>query len=151
MSDIREMLAKSLAHSRRGVCARVSEGDRAQADDLLAVYLVVPRAEITGIEYGWRDLADPSRTVTCDGATRDWAVGAAQAAERNSDVGRRAEPVERPAMPWSTIETAGTDSPITDAEYGCGYEWDHTIRPGTAECQECGAEIFDDEDGDADA
>lgn len=34
---------------------------------------------------------------------------------------------------------------------GCGYEWDHTIPTGENVCTECGAEIFDDEDGDSDA
>ncbi|MEU2106453.1 hypothetical protein [Nocardia sp. NPDC019255] len=35
-----------------------------------------------------------------------------------------------------------------DAEMGgCGYEWDHTIPVGESVCIECGAEVFDDEDG----
>lgn len=42
-----------------------------------------------------------------------------------------------------SIETEQDDE-ITE---GCGYEYDHTLREGDAECQECGAEIaLDDEE-----
>lgn len=28
-----------------------------------------------------------------------------------------------------------------EQEGGCGYSWDHTLRPGDVECRECGAEM----------
>lgn len=66
-------------------------------DALLSEYLVVPRSEIAGTEYGWRHLWKGRQ---CEHVSASFAE-ARRLAEAN-DV-----PIlQRPVLPWSVIQTA---------------------------------------------
>jgi hypothetical protein len=104
--DTREALAQLLARSRRGVTARVNDNDLHQADDVLAEFLVVPRSDIQGIQYGWRNFDEHGGEWVWTCASREVAVADASSARRRDRArGRdpKAEALERPILPWSVI------------------------------------------------
>lgn len=102
MSDpTREVLAELLARSRRGITARVNDTDRHQAGAILAEFLVVPRSDIVGTEYGWRRAPDCIAHLT---ETRAEAIESAMNLRPAGPAWSRAEAVERSAvLPWSPI------------------------------------------------
>jgi hypothetical protein len=110
MSDpIPERLAQLLARSRRGVTARVNDNDRRQAHEILAQFLVVPRSDVIGTEYGWR-YADPGREPRSYVADRETAIEAAVDArmlQRDRGLPVNAEALERPVLAWVPIEIKG--------------------------------------------
>lgn len=82
------------------------------ADAILAEFLVVPRSEIVGTEYGWQYLLNGQwQTVSTE--DRQQAIDNA-AYQRDSEGAEWAAParaVERPIPPWSVIPLPESGGP----------------------------------------
>jgi hypothetical protein len=72
----------------------------AAVDALLATYLVIPRSDIVGTEYGWR--ASPDGNVR-PRPSRDAAFEAVAHVRASGGVWAHSEAVQHPVLPWSVI------------------------------------------------
>lgn len=73
------------------------------AEDVLAEFLVVPRADIVGTEYGYRSSDEDLACLTDDRKDAiNGALGRRQW-QRDAMFQPTAEAVERPSLPWSPI------------------------------------------------
>lgn len=128
MAEInREALARSLAYTRRGVCAKVNDSDRIQADALLEDFLIVPRSEIEGTDYSAESAPGEYLMLYSD-----------RAVAVNDAATRGVQAFERLRLPWTPI----TEDPVEPCS-DCGLPYGRQ-----ADCRTCkGVPILEDGDG----
>lgn len=108
MSDQREALVQAIVHATEANwdIAEGHAGLSALADALLAEFLIVPRSDIQGYEYGVRSTRGGTRAFVA----RDSAV-VFLAKRREAQIrvvgSSDAEVVERPILPWAPSPEGG--------------------------------------------
>ncbi|WP_280465976.1 hypothetical protein [Nocardia brasiliensis] len=150
MSDTREALKDVF----RAEYAKLPPGEyptgRALIDAILAEFLVIPRSEITGTEYGWRTVGRGVMKVD----SRDEAIETARGIRelrRGRGEPHDVEAIERPALPWSVIPLP--ECPSIAMDVGHAWQADVDTPPGVVGCAVCPATTQWPlpEDGDTDA